>query len=89
MYSITPWTHRRARQLGLEVKPSRKQGTKIDVYRDGHLVGSVGAKGYGDYGTYLEDEGKEYAKERRRLYRKRHTEGKKDSRSWLAYNLLW
>lgn len=89
MYSITPWTQRQARKLGLEVKPSRKQGKKIDVFREGHLIGSVGAKGYGDYGTYLEEEGKDYAKARRRLYHKRHTEGKKDSRAWLAWNLLW
>lgn len=89
MYSITPWTRQQARKLGLEVKPSRKQGTKIDVYREGHLIGSVGAKGYGDYGTYLEEEGKDYANQRRRLYHKRHTEGKKYSRAWLAWNLLW
>ena len=89
MYTITPWTQRQARRLGLEVKPSRRQGKKIDAYRDGHLVGSVGAKGYRDYGLYLEQDGEGYANERRRLYRKRHTEGKKDSPAWLAWNLLW
>lgn len=89
MYSITPWTHKQARKLGLEVKPSRREGKKIDVYRDGRRIGSVGAKGYGDYGVYLKEEGKEYADERRRLYHKRHTEGKKDSKAWLAWNLLW
>lgn len=88
-YSITPWTRRQARRLGVEVKPSRKEGKKIDVFRDGYYIGSAGAKGYGDYGTYLEEEGKEYANQRRRLYRKRHTEGSKDSPSWIAYNLLW
>lgn len=88
-YTITPHTKRQARRLGLEVKPSRREGKKIDVYRDGHRLGSVGAKGYGDFGVYLEEEGKEYAKERRRLYHKRHTEGKKDSKAWLAWNLLW
>jgi len=88
-YTITPHTKRQARRLGLEVRPSRKEGKKIDVFRDGHRIGSVGAKGYSDYGTYMEEEGKEYANERKKLYRKRHTEGKKDSPSSLAWNLLW
>lgn len=88
-YTITPHTKRQARRLGLEVRPSRKEGKKIDVFRGGEKVGSVGAKGYSDYGVYLKEEGKEYADERRRLYHKRHTEGKKDSKAWLAWNLLW
>ena len=88
-YTITPHTKRQARRLGVEVKPSRREGKKIDVYRDGHRIGSVGAKNFSDYGTYLKEEGKEYADERRRLYHKRHTEGKKDSKAWLAWNLLW
>lgn len=89
LYSITNYTRRQARRLGVEVKPSRKEGKKIDVFRDGYYIGSAGAKNYSDYGTYLEDEGKAYADERRRLYRKRHTEGAQDTPSYLAWNLLW
>jgi hypothetical protein len=89
LYNITPWTHRQARRLGVEVKPSRREGKKIDVYRDGERLGSVGAKGYNDYGMYLEEDGPFYANQRRKLYRLRHTKGKKDSPSWLAWSLLW
>lgn len=89
MYQITKHTFNQAKRFGLDVKPSRRAGKKIDVFREGQYLGSIGAEGMGDYGQYLETKGRAFAEERRRLYRKRHTEGKKDSRSWMAFNLLW
>jgi len=73
------------------VKPSMKKGKKIDVYKDGKLIGSVGAIGYKDYPTYLADKGKEYADERKRLYKLRHKKDIADvgSNGWLADKLLW
>ena len=73
------------------VKPSHKPENKIDVFRDGHLIGSIGAKGMGDYGVYLEEKGKEYAEERRRLYKKRHQKDRTKtwSKGWLSDRLLW
>lgn len=58
--------------MGVTVAPSTRQGKKIDVFDDGRKVASIGAVGYGDYGTYLEERGKPYADERRWLYRLRH-----------------
>jgi hypothetical protein len=87
MYEITPYTKTRAKQIGLEVRPSTKKGRKIDVYKDGKYVASVGALSYSDYPTYLREEGKAVAEERRRLYHLRH---KKDTlRERLASYLLW
>lgn len=59
-YRITEYTKSRARAIGVEVKPSRTQGKKIDVFKNGKKVASVGALGYADYPTYmrLEREGK-------------------------------
>jgi len=88
-YSITPWTHRQARKLGLEVKPSRKQGKKIDVFRDGYYIASIGYKGMGDFPTYRETKGEAFAKERRRLYHLRHKDGPVDSPAFLSKRLLW
>ena len=88
-YSITPWTRKQAKRYGLEVKPSRKQGKKLDVFRGGDYIGSIGAQGMGDFGTYLLEKDQEYAKERRRLYHLRHKDGPKDSPSWLSKRLLW
>lgn len=87
MYEITDWTHKKAKELCITVKPSTVKGKKIDVYENGEKIASIGAIGYGDYGTYLKEYGKEYADERRRLYRIRHT--KKTLNEQLALRLLW
>jgi hypothetical protein len=90
MYKITDYTKQQADKYNLTVKPSKKKNKKIDVYRDEKLIGSVGAKGYADYPTYIKTKGKSYADERRRLYKQRHSYDKpKYSNGWLAYNLLW
>lgn len=87
MYVITPYTLERAKKVGLEVKPSEKKNKKIDVYYEGEFLHSIGDKRYKDYPTYLQEEGKEKAKERRRLYHLRHT--KKTLGEVLARYLLW
>lgn len=89
VYTITPHTRSQAKRLGVEVYPSKRPGKKLDVFRGEHLVGSVGAKGYGDFGTYLVSEGRPYAEEKRKLYHARHSDGPKDSPAWLAKRLLW
>ena len=88
-YDILPYTQRQARRLGVTVKPSRRGDKKIDVFRGGDYIASVGHREYPDYPHYIRSHGKEYANERRRLYRKRHTKGEKDSPSYLAWSLLW
>ena len=60
-YIITAHTKRQAKKHGLTVKPSRVKGKKIDVFKNGKKVASVGALGYGDYPTFLRTKGKEYA----------------------------
>lgn len=89
MYQITKHTFNQAKRFGLDVKPSRKPNKKLDVYREGQYLASIGAKGMGDFGQYLETKGKTFAEERRRLYHLRHPKGKKDSPQQLAKDLLW
>ena len=91
MYRITQYTKNKAEDLGVKVKPSKKEGKKIDVIKDGEVVASVGALGMGDYPTYLREKGKDYAEARRRLYKARHggTRKIRGSPSWYADNLLW
>jgi len=86
-YEITDYTRKKAKEIGVEVKNSEKKDKKIDVYKDGKYIHSIGAKGYGDYSTYLKENGKVFADERRDLYYKRHN---KDSLGeLLAKWLLW
>ena len=93
-YTITPHTFERAREVGLEVRPSTRKGKKLDVFVGnldprftGQYVDSVGALGYSDYGTYLATEGAAVADNRRRLYRIRHRG--KTLGELLALWLLW
>ena len=87
MYTITPYTYAKAKALKVTIKPSTKMHKKIDVFRDGSLIASVGDTRYKDYPTYLRENGKEYATERRRLYHLRHKgEGLAGQ---LAKDLLW
>tara|TARA_A100001201_G_C4038135_1_gene185813 strand:- start:350 stop:628 length:279 start_codon:yes stop_codon:yes gene_type:complete len=90
-YSITSYTRKQAKKIGVEVKPSKVKGKKIDVFKNGKKVASVGAIGYGDYPTYLRTKGKKYADERRRLYKIRHQSNrtKVGSNGYYADKLLW
>ena len=86
-YTITDYTKKKAKEIGVEVKPSHNPKKKIDVFKDGELIASIGAIGYFDYPSYIIEKGKAYADERRRLYHIRHP---KDSLGeYLALWLLW
>ena len=91
MYAITNYTYKKAKRLGLRVKPSSNKTKKIDVYKQDKKIASVGAYGMNDYPTYIQKRGPKYAKTRRRLYRQRHEKDRhiKWSRGWLADQLLW
>ena len=88
MYVITPYTKAKAKTMGLTVRPSKRQYKKLDVFKDGNLLASVGDVRYADFPTYLQTKGRDYAERRRELYLKRH---KKDSgvSGILARELLW
>ena len=91
MYKITKYTKNKALKLKVEVKPSKNKSKKIDVFKNGVKIASIGAKGYKDYPTYIKEKGLKYANKRRKLYKLRHnkTRLKKWSNSWLADQLLW
>jgi hypothetical protein len=83
-YKISQYTINRAKELGVEVRPSKNKGKKIDVIKDGKKIASIGDIRYSDYASTQD-------KERRRLYRIRHKgEDKKiNSPGFWSWNLLW
>ena len=87
MYVITEYTKKKAREIDMEVRPSTHRGKKIDVYEDGVKIASIGDVRYKDYPTFLQEDGKAIAEERRRLYHQRHT--KDTLGEMLAKWLLW
>ena len=90
-YKITNYTKDKAKKLGVEVKVSKVKGKKLDVFKDGKKIASVGALGYSDYHTYIKDKGKDYADKRRTLYKIRHKKDKdvKGTKGYYADKLLW
>ena len=91
MYTITEYSRDQAKKLGVTIKPSTNKGKKIDVFKDGKKLASIGALGMGDFPTYMKTKGQAYADERRRLYRIRHgkTMDKVGSPSYYAARILW
>lgn len=91
MYEISEYSKIKASKLGVDIKPSKSKGKKIDVFKEGKKITSIGAKGYKDYPTYIKEKGKSYADERRKLYKERHQKDrtKYGSRGWYADKILW
>jgi hypothetical protein len=90
-YKITDYTKKRAKQLGVDVKQSSVKGKKIDVFKNGKKIASVGAIGYNDYPTYIKTKGKDFAEKRRTLYKIRHKKDKDKvgTNGYYADKLLW
>ena len=87
MYQITPYSYKRAKELGVEIRPSTVKGKKLDVYENGRKIASIGDAKYGDFPTYLKEYGKKYADMRRLLF---HTRTTKDTlKNRLVKYLLW
>jgi hypothetical protein len=95
-YTIKKYSFTQAKKLGVEIKPSTNILKKIDVFKNGKKVATIGARGMNDYPTYMEKEKKGvypkgYAHKRRMLYKERH---KKDrsvlySNGYYADKILW
>ncbi len=88
---VSNYSKKKAESLGVDIKPSTKKGKKIDVFKDGKLVASIGAKGYKDYPTHLEEKGKEYADKRRKAYKMRHEKDRHTpgTPGFYADKILW
>jgi hypothetical protein len=90
-YAITTYTRRQAKKHGVEVRKSTNTKKKIDVFKNGKKIASVGACGYGDYPTFIKTRGVDFAKRRRAAYKKRHEKNRhrRGSPGFYADKLLW
>ena len=91
MYKITSRQKDNADKLGVTIKPSTNKNKKIDVFKNGIKIASIGAIGYKDYSIHLAENGIQYANERRRLYRIRHQNDrtKTGTAGYYADKILW
>lgn len=90
-YNISLHTKKQAKKIGVTVKESKVKGKKIDVFKRGKKIASVGAIGYDDYGSLIDKNKRELADKKRKLYKARHqkTRTKKNSNSYYSDQLLW
>jgi len=98
-YTITAYSKKQAKKEKVEIKPSKRKTKKIDVFKDGKKVASIGgvrANGtpYKDYPTYLKELGKEGAEKKRKAYLARHAKEPKSkdgekTPSYYADVILW
>jgi len=89
MYNITSYSKTKAKEYDVIIKPSSNKNKKIDVFKDDKKIATIGAIGYKDYGTYLQENGKEYADKRRQLYRERHKKDLNSKNGLWASRILW
>lgn len=88
MYQIKPYTYQKAKEIGVQVEPSTLKNKKIDVFKEGRKIASIGDPNYLDFPTYTKEKGQAYANERRRLYHIRHAKDK-NIEGLLSKALLW
>ena len=77
VYTITEYSKKKAKELNVDIKPSKNKNKKIDVYKNNKKVASIVDVKYNDFPNYLSMENKGivekgYANQRRKLYRIRH-----------------
>ncbi len=91
MYKITKYSKTQAKKLGVEIRPSANKTKKIDVYKNNKKIASIGAIGYMDYPSFMEKNGIQYAKSRRKLYKIRHEKDRKvkGTAGYYADKILW
>jgi hypothetical protein len=90
-YQIKAAQRKRASAIGVQIKPSKVKGKKLDVFKGDKKVASIGALGMGDFETYKKSKGDEFANKRRKAYKARHgkTRTKVGSPSYYADKILW
>ena len=88
MYNITSYSYKKAKSLGVDIKPSKNKNKKIDVFKDNKKIVSIGDINYNDYPNYIKDKGITYANQRRKLYLNRH-KNDKGKAGFYAREILW
>ena len=86
-YQITNYSRQKAKELNVVIKPSSIKNKKIDVFKNGKKVASIGDTRYQSYPDYLKKD-KTLANERRRLYKIRHQHDDKPA-GFYADRILW
>ena len=90
-YKITQYSQKRAKKLNVTIKRSTNPKKKLDVFKHGTKIATIGATGYGDYPTFIKREGIQSAKTHRKHYKRRHEKDRhvRGSNGFYADQILW
>ena len=100
VYKIKPLQEEKAKRLGVKIRPSTNKSKKIDVFKDGKRIASIGAMRkksdipYGDYATYIRTKGIKKANQIRNAYLARSAVNPMEkngikTRNYWAREILW
>ena len=89
MYHITKYSYDQAKKLNVEIKPSSNKKKKIDVFKNGKKISSIGAIGYLDFPNFVIKKGLEYANQKKKLYKLRHKKDLNSKNGFYANAILW
>ena len=80
-----------AKKIGVVVKRSTRKNKRLDVFRKGVKITSIGDSKYNNYHSYVRTKGKEFADKRKALYKIRHNKNIKvvGSAGYYANAILW
>tara|TARA_R100000278_G_scaffold109630_3_gene86692 strand:+ start:1465 stop:1722 length:258 start_codon:yes stop_codon:yes gene_type:complete len=76
--------HKKAKIIGVTIKPSKLKNKKIDVFKNGEKIASIGDIRYSDFNLHND-------KQRRKNYKSRHEKhrNKIGTPSYYADKILW
>tara|TARA_R110000851_G_scaffold32183_1_gene86552 strand:+ start:1454 stop:1732 length:279 start_codon:yes stop_codon:yes gene_type:complete len=79
-----------AKKLGVQIKASNLKTKKLDVFKKGKKIASIGAKGYTDYSTMLLKD-KAQADNKKKAYKSRHQKNRSvaGKPGYYADKILW
>ena len=96
MYRIKTGQREAAKRLGVIIRPSNSKNKKLDVFKGGFKVASIGDLRYKDYWEYVQQEkngtiSKGTAQKRRELYKVRHAADRWQvgTAGYYADKILW
>ena len=88
-YKITNYSYKKAKELNVTIKPSKTKNKKIDVFKEGQKIATIGDDRYLSYPEYIQEKGLQYANKKRNLYRKRHSNDLHKGNGYYANKILW
>ena len=88
-YNITNYSRKQAKKLGVTIKHSTNTKKKIDVFKNGKKLCSVGNLNFLNFPSFVQKKGISFAKRRRKLYKIRHSKDRKKGCGFYADKILW